>query len=284
MGPQGFGGFYGGGADPVITGATDGVSDIVLARGRRWSDWLWPDGPGSGAEMDLEAWLLSPSAVTITALDGTGSPITLTAGAANDYELREPEGTPPPMVSGAPVPAGRIRLTASRASQMIGTPYRLAITGSWGYVDDRLPLTTVGADQSNNATTLTVATMAAVSTGQTLWIENEQEFVRSIAAGTPPAGLATVERGVNGTTAAAHTNTTPIAVADYPADVVALALEIARGRFPAQYLIALLTIQAADGQTITIPKTQPEADLLMRLDSFVRPTEEAGAAFVHGFA
>ena len=57
--------------------------------------------------------------------------------------------------------------------------------------------------------------MPIFSIGQTLWLENEQVFVSDIKTET-----LTIDRAMNGTTAATHVSTTPIYRQVYPPEVV----------------------------------------------------------------
>lgn len=100
------------------------------------------------------------------------------------------------------------------------TPQRRYIkaTGLWGYGDGNRAtpwdLTTITATvASTDGTTLTLSDDGVVSAGHTLLIEDEQVYVESVATGE-----ATVQRGVNGTTAASHT-AAPVYVVRYPAAV-----------------------------------------------------------------
>jgi hypothetical protein len=86
------------------------------------------------------------------------------------------------------------------------------IEGSWGYYDQRRALaTTLGASLSASATTLTLSATGEVEVGHTLLVDQEQLFVRELVGKT-----ATVERGMNGTTAVAHANGAALQVYEYP--------------------------------------------------------------------
>jgi hypothetical protein len=115
-----------------------------------------------------------------------------------------------------------IRLTG-RGSYAFGySPRRYEIAGIWGYGDgqraapwDLLVPTATIATTSGTTLTLSAGT-AALYTGNTIRVESEQMFVYSYAGtGT----TATVERGVNGTTAAAH-STAAMYKAAYPREIV----------------------------------------------------------------
>ncbi|MDY6835544.1 MAG: hypothetical protein SVY53_12165 [Chloroflexota bacterium] len=67
---------------------------------------------------------------------------------------------------------------------------------------------------SSSATTIDVTDGDNFAEGQTLRIESEQVYVSSISTNT-----LTVSRGVNGTTAAEHVQTTAISIYQYPEDI-----------------------------------------------------------------
>lgn len=107
---------------------------------------------------------------------------------------------------------------AGRYGMVSGRRY-IKATGIWGYGDGQgaspwrsVALTGTVADDS--ATSLTLSGEGTIETGATIKIEDEQLFIESITE-----GAATVVRGVNGTTAAAHTDAA-ISSALYPAVVI----------------------------------------------------------------
>lgn len=99
----------------------------------------------------------------------------------------------------------------------------ISVPGKWGYSDDPLSLTTLNGALDSSATSV-VLTAAAVP-GMTLLVDAEQMYVRSIATVT-----ATVDRGVNGTTAATHLTLAPVSYYRYPANVTRATLVIAQRR------------------------------------------------------
>ncbi len=91
-------------------------------------------------------------------------------------------------------------------------PY-LQIVGSWGYGESASPwdaTAITGTVGDTTTTTLTLSADGTVETGHTILIGTEQMYVTGL--GTLSA---TVVRGANGTTAAAHTAAT-ISTAQYP--------------------------------------------------------------------
>ena len=92
------------------------------------------------------------------------------------------------------------------------------IAGKWGYrevTEDSGSDINEGAQYSATGTTLTVTGGSKFAVGQTILIESEQLYVTAISTND-----LTVIRGVNGTTAAAHTNGTNISIYRYPRAVV----------------------------------------------------------------
>ena len=95
----------------------------------------------------------------------------------------------------------------------------MKLTGVWGAGDLRSasPWRAAGVTATvamADGTTLTLSADGALEAGHTVRVESEQMYVSAIAT-----GLATVERGVNGTTAAEHA-AQAVSLAKYPADVV----------------------------------------------------------------
>jgi hypothetical protein len=94
----------------------------------------------------------------------------------------------------------------------------LRLTGTWGYGDGQSAspwksLGVTGTLDSTSDTTLALSAAGGVSAGHTLKLGSEQVYVESISGTT-----ATVERGVNGTTAAAQA-AVAVYAAKYPANV-----------------------------------------------------------------
>lgn len=92
---------------------------------------------------------------------------------------------------------------------------RVQITGLWGWSYE-LESTGVscGEELDDSETGIDVTGGTAIDAGETIIVDAEQMYV-SVAAST----LLTVTRGINGTTAAAHSNAAPIHRRRYPRDV-----------------------------------------------------------------
>lgn len=103
---------------------------------------------------------------------------------------------------------------------------RVLVAGIWGYAPHFAtcwkPVTTLGAAISDAAvTSVTVASGTAVEVGAYLLVESEQLFVTARAS-----NVLTVERGANGTTAAAHSNGVPVAQYEQLRDIAAAVREM----------------------------------------------------------
>ncbi len=88
----------------------------------------------------------------------------------------------------------------------------IQVAGVAGYDDATVALGTLAAELADDATSFT---FEAAEAGDTLVIGSEQLYVSAEAAG----GVLTVERGVNGTTAATHALGAAVSVRVFPRDV-----------------------------------------------------------------
>lgn len=171
----------------------------------------------NSAELLLDDDLLELTALT----NGDGSSI------PSQNILRLPESGP----------AGVLRLTGGSVFTWTQTPVQaISVTGIWGWHDRWSAAWRESADivQNNplsaNATSLMVSDAdGADGDGETPrfqighLIRIESEYLRVLAVNTTSNTL-TVQRGVNGSTAASHVQNTTIQVYQPPADIDALAL------------------------------------------------------------
>ncbi len=139
--------------------------------------------------------------------------------------------------SGGDSPISIIRLVNGAAFVWDETPIRaIQVTGKWGWHNRWSQAWRNSADTvqnnplSSSATTVTVADADGADAenesprfqvGQLIRIENE--YLRVLVVNTA-TNVLTVQRGVNGTTAAAHNQGTAISVYQPPQDVLMLAL------------------------------------------------------------
>ena len=91
------------------------------------------------------------------------------------------------------------------------------IAGRWGYWHHSAASGDTVQDNplSASATSVNVSSGENFSVAQTLLIESEQLYITAISV-----NVLTVQRGVNGTVAASHVQSTPISIFEYPAEVV----------------------------------------------------------------
>lgn len=165
--------------------------------------------------------LLPQDLIAVTSLkeDTTGDATYDTTWASTDYELAPYEAEP----TG---PAGRETtrpywaIEINRRSNGTKTAFargqkRFELVGKWGYAE-----TKVDSGSLLNGALTAAATTATVDDGtdfevaQTIMVDSEQMYVTAISTNT-----LTVERGVNGTTAAAHDDDATVNIIEYPPPV-----------------------------------------------------------------
>lgn len=196
--------------DVALRRALEGVSEQI----DRWMDRTFQPYQASRIYTARDAWtldvddLLSVSAVKF---DQDGDRVYEVTLATSDWEL----GPPNAPVRREPYqwldmqPNGSYRLDRTRRG--------VQIVGTWGYWQD---LAAVGARLSSAAdatsTSLTIASSSGLQPGNTILIGSEQVYLGELST----AGVAGVERGVNGTSATSHTTAEAISVYRYPSPVV----------------------------------------------------------------
>lgn len=149
--------------------------------------------------------LLSVSAI---ATDTSGDRTYATVWAASDYELEPANG----------FPKWQIYTTPNGANSFITSRRGVKVTGIFGYGDGSgaSPWLASGATVSvgtTSGTALTASSGTPFAVGQTLLVGSEQMYVTAVA-GTS----LTVERGVNGTTAAIQA-AVAASIAQYPSQI-----------------------------------------------------------------
>jgi hypothetical protein len=160
--------------------------------------------------------LLIPDLVSLTSLktDSAGDRTYATTWATTDYDLG-PEDAP---YQSPPAPYWQL---FRRSGGTYGFPtgsLGIQLVGKWGYYEvlERSTATVGTGGISSSATTLPLSSATPIEAGMTLLIGTEQLFVTATDT-TPTPDTATVVRGVNGTTAAAHLIGDVIDVYTYPA-------------------------------------------------------------------
>ncbi len=225
-----------------------------------WSD-AWSVLLGAGViTLLLDDWLLTPTTVTAytdTARDPTT--LTLTQGQGNDYLLLPYQESPKRV----------FRLTETTTARVGWGQQTLTILGEWGWPYTLTPNTTVKAAQTiaSGDTTLSatnVTSIALLSPGQTLRFADagaEQVYLYKQAA-----GVFSMYRGVNGTSASAHAAGVTINQTTYDSGLSDLCLEMARNRYRERDAGQTQTV-GLNGVSYTRPGAEEEA-LLKRLSRY----------------
>ena len=165
----------------------------------------------------LDAWLISTTTVTAYKQTARTSSETLTEGYDNDFWLMPYNSTP----------KVELKLNEDTAKSFHAGQQTLSILGNWGYSNDTTPAkTTVDAVSSTTATSVSVASAGDLSPAQTVLVDSEQLYITSISGNT-----LTVERGVNGTTAATHSGGASVYAYAYPELVIQACLDLGKIAF-----------------------------------------------------
>ena len=126
--------------------------------------------------------------------------------AATDYDLY------PMNAVARKEPYWEIRVNPEGDYSFPTDPLGVQIAGTWGYWQDTVSAGTLGAAIASTTTTsVTMTAGHSVEAGHTLLIGSEQLYVSAVATNT-----LTVERGVNGTTAATASNGAAVSRYRYP--------------------------------------------------------------------
>lgn len=213
-----------------------------------WPDY-WPGGFLPGRRVNLGDWLLTPTTVTSYSDTARDNQTTLVEGITADYLLSPPDGPP----------YRDLMLTETSNASLGRGQQVLTIAGEWGWP---YTLMTVGALTADIDASTTTLTGASFTPGQLLRIGSE-----SIYLGASPSAAYSVQRGVAGTTAAAHVSGTPIAQVVYPSDLVETTLEITRIRYMARSQTAAQVTQVMAITQTSYPGSE-EAPVLKRLQFY----------------
>ena len=187
---------------------TDGYCNqhfYVLTSARRF------DGDG-GQELHL------PDLISVTSLktDQDQDRVFELTWTSSDY-LLYPLNVEPQQPWGRPYTRVLVDTEAGTRQVFPAGRSTVEIVGKWGFrevTEDSGVDINEGAAFAAGDTTLTVTDGSKFAVGQTLVIESEQLYITAIATNN-----LTVVRGVNGTTAASHADSTDISIFRYPGSV-----------------------------------------------------------------
>ena len=167
----------------------------------------------SSGVVPLDGWFISPTTVTAYGATDRATSETLTEGHANDFFLMPYNFSPKTI----------LKLNEDTTKGLDAGQQTLSILGSWGYTADTVSVTTSDAISSTTATSASVTSASNLGPAQTILVDSEQLYITSISGNT-----LTVERGVNGTTAATHSGGASLYRYDYPELVVQACLDLSK--------------------------------------------------------
>ena len=210
----------------------------------------------------LDNWLTSPTTVTAYGATDRASSETLTEGYANDFFLM-PYNSSPKTV---------LKLNEDTAKGLDPGQQTLSILGAWGYTADTVSVTTSDAIGSTTSTSISVTSASDLGSAQTILVDSEQLYITSISGNT-----LTVERGVNGSTAATHSGGASLYRYDYPVLVVQACLDLSKVVFRDRDLGTVTSIGSGEA-AITSAEGEIQS-VLMTLDQFREAGTVTGVIF-----
>lgn len=164
----------------------------------------------------LGAWLISTTTVTSYKQTARTESETLAEGYGNDY-LLEPYNTSPKQV---------LKLNEDTTKGFYGGQQTFTILGQWGYSNETESVTTLDGALNSSATSFDVASASGLSVAQTILVDTEQMYITAISSNT-----LTVEREVNGTTAASHLTAAGVSKYLYAYGVAQACLDLGKLKF-----------------------------------------------------
>jgi len=179
----------------------------------------------------LDSWLISVTSVTSYKQTDRTESETLTAGYNADYWL-EPYNT---------TPKTRLKLNEDSTKSFHAGQQTLAVAATWGYANDTVSETTADAIASTTATSASVSSASSLGIAQTILIDSEQLYITGVSGNT-----LTVERGVNGTTAATHSGGATLYSYEYNPIVVQACLDLSKVFFRDRDMGNTLSIGSGD--------------------------------------
>lgn len=201
--------------------------------------------------------VLDADLLAVTSLKGDpgGARTYLDVWAPTDYDL-EPESA---LAERQPFWAISARSGGDFAFP-VGVSRGVEVVGTWGYWEDLVAVGALAADAGSGDTTVTLAPGHGLEPLQTVLIGSEQMYLTGFSA----ANVASVERGVNGTTAAAHSSGAAVARYRYPAPVVEATRIQAARLFQRVHAPFGVTGSAELGTTAVISRVDPDVMMLLR--------------------
>lgn len=199
----------------------------------------------------LDSWLVSVTSVTSYKQTDRSDNEVLTEGYNADYWL-EPYNT---------TPKTRLKLNEDSSKSFHAGQQTLAVSATWGYANDTISETTADAISSTSTTSASVSSASSLGVAQTILIDTEQLYITGISGNT-----LTVERGVNGTTAATHSGGATLYSYEYNPVVVQACLDLSKVFFRDRDMGTTLTIGTGE-QSITRSDADASS-VLSTLDEF----------------
>ena len=199
----------------------------------------------------LDGWIVSPTTVTAYGATDRATSETLTEGYNADFWLM-PYNSAPKTI---------LKLNEDTTKGFDSGQQTLSILGSWGYTADTVSVTTSDAISSTTATSASVTSATNLGPAQAILIDSEQLYITGISGNT-----LTVERGINGTTAATHSGGATVYRYDYPELVVQACLDLAKIVFRDRDLGAVTSI--GSGAAAITSAAGEINSILMTLDQY----------------
>lgn len=208
----------------------------------------------------LGDWLATATTVTAYGQTARTSSTVLTEGIGNDF-LLEPYNRSPKTL---------LKLEEDTTDSLYGGQQTLTILGQWGWQTDTTSAAVLETAISSTTATTVVLTSGShpVYAGDTIIIDTEQMYVS-----TKSGVNLTVIRGVNGTTAATHSDAAVVSTWIYADDVMQAALDIARTYWRSRD--AGLTTMIGSGEMTMSNPAREENAILKRLDHYRNSRETA---------
>jgi len=208
-------------------------------------------GNSTAGVVPLDGWIVSTTTVTAYGATDRATSETLTEGYNNDFFLM-PYNTSPKTI---------LKMNEDTTKGLDSGQQTLSILGQWGYTSGTISVTTSDAISSTTATSASVASAAGLGPAQTILIDSEQLYITAISGNT-----LTVERGVNGSTAATHSGGASVYRYDYPELVAQACLDLSKIVFRDRDMGAVTAIGSGEA-TITSAEGELQS-ILMTLDQY----------------